>query len=104
MNKVFKIAAIVALPMLASACAAVPSSNGYGWLNRSRAAESVTSNAVARKTGTACAENIVGVVIGDSSIEAAKKDGKISSVVSVDYDVVNVLYLYGKRCTIVHGN
>jgi len=57
------------------------------------------------KSGTACAKSILGIVsMGDASLEAAKKAGGITTVSDVDHDIFNVLGVYGKTCTIVHGD
>lgn len=58
----------------------------------------------AGSTGKACSTNWFGLVsAGDSSIDAAKKDGDITLVSSVDRQYVNVLFLWGRSCTIVQG-
>lgn len=55
------------------------------------------------KTGRACATNILGLYIsGDMSVEAAKKDGKITKVSSIDKDVKSYA-VYSEVCTIVTG-
>lgn len=65
----------------------------------------VTSLSKGTKTGTACAFNICGIIgLGDSSIEAAKKEGGIQEVVSFDHTYTKVLGFYGKHCVIVKGN
>jgi len=56
------------------------------------------------KTGEACANSILGLIAtGDASIEAAKKEGGITKVATVDHSTTNVLYFYGQYCTIVTG-
>lgn len=56
------------------------------------------------KTGTACVKSFVGLLaLGDGSIAAAKAEGGISRVSTVDYDVFNVLGVYGQYCTVVRG-
>ncbi len=56
------------------------------------------------KKGEACAMSILGLVaVGDASIEGAKKDGGITKVATVDHSTLNILYLYGQYCTVVHG-
>jgi len=68
----------------------------------------VDNEVAATKTGESCVTNILGVVVrGDSSIEAAKKNGGIKRVSYVDrtFDGFQ-LYIpfYQKGCTVVHGN
>lgn len=68
-------------------------------------AVAVTSNDGASKMGKACTSNILGIAaMGDASVDAAKKNGGISKVASIDGEVFNVLGLYGTYCTIVRGN
>ncbi|WP_025178473.1 adhesin Lsa14 [Leptospira kirschneri] len=57
--------------------------------------------------GKACSKNILWLVsFGDSSIEAAKADGKITKVASIEYEQLGVLYgaIYHKFCTVVTGS
>lgn len=63
----------------------------------------VTAETHATKKGTSCTTGVLGFVWGDASIEAAKTDGRISKVASVDVENTNVLYVYGKSCTVVRG-
>ena len=58
---------------------------------------------VATKTGKSCAEGVLGLAWGDASIEAAMAAGGISRISFVDHTNFNVLFIYGKYCTIVHG-
>ncbi len=61
------------------------------------------SDVKAAKEGTACAQSVLGIVTwGDASIEAAKKEGGIKKVASVDHESFAVL-VYGKYCTIIKG-
>lgn len=57
------------------------------------------------KTGRACMTSVIGVVAaGNASIVAAKADGGITKVATVDYNVTNVLLgLYGRYCTVITG-
>lgn len=55
--------------------------------------------------GSACAVNILGLVVaGSSSIERAKSDGDITRISSVDVQYRNILGLVGWTCTVVHGD
>jgi len=58
------------------------------------------------KSGEACSNGILGLVAwGDSSVDAAKKAGQISSVHSVEYGATGVLgFVYTQTCTVVHGD
>ncbi|MFW6457137.1 MAG: TRL-like family protein [Planctomycetota bacterium] len=57
----------------------------------------------ANKTGMATAKGIVLFYFGDNSIDTAMKNGNISRIHHVDYKTLNVLGVYVKRTTIVHG-
>lgn len=56
------------------------------------------------KKGEACASSILGLfATGDASIEAAKQDGGIREVTSVDHESTSIFGLYATYCTIVTG-
>ena len=56
------------------------------------------------KRGEACVISVLAIASGgDASIGAAKANGGITKVASVDYDVMNVLGVYGQYCTVVKG-
>ncbi len=97
---------ILSTVALLGACAYTSQPAGMGGLvTQTKAPVMATSNSGASKTGTACAENFLGlVVMGDASVEAAKKDAKITNVSSVSLDNFGVLGLYAKSCTVVTGN
>ncbi|EMP08112.1 TRL-like family protein [Leptospira interrogans] len=64
-------------------------------------------NAENTSIGKACSKNILWLVsFGDSSIEAAKADGKITKVASIEYEQLGVFYgaIYHKFCTVVTGS
>lgn len=57
------------------------------------------------KKGKACVMNYLGLIEkGDASIEAAKENGGITAVATVDSQVKSLLFFYGEYCTIVTGN
>ncbi|XGC81995.1 TRL-like family protein [Bdellovibrio bacteriovorus] len=86
-------------------CASPMTKSGAALWNSVKEAGMVTEAKEATKTGTACQKNILGIVNdGDSSIEAAKKEGGIATVSSVDYDIFSAFFLYAKVCTTVKGN
>ncbi len=63
----------------------------------------LVSETTGTKTGRACATNILGLYIsGDMSVEAAKKNGKIQKVASVDKDIKSYA-VYSEVCTVVTG-
>jgi hypothetical protein len=55
------------------------------------------------KVGEAKATAIVGVALGDASIETAMKNGGITKVHHVDTKVRNILGVYAEYTTIVYG-
>ena len=58
----------------------------------------------AQKIGTACATGILGLVAtGDASIEAAKRNGNITKVATVDRNSTGIAFFYAEYCTIVSG-
>jgi len=59
--------------------------------------------ATASKTGTAKSQGILGVALGDSSIETAMANGGITKVHHVDTHVTNILGIYATYETIVYG-
>jgi hypothetical protein len=64
-----------------------------------------SESASGAKTGVSHSSSYFGMVaIGDSSIEAAKANGGISKVTSVDFEAKNILGIYGKYTTTVRGD
>lgn len=65
---------------------------------------SVSAEQGGEKQGKSKCHSILGIVgYGDCSIEAAKKNGGISMVSSVDYDFFTVLGIYAGYTVIVTG-
>lgn len=64
-----------------------------------------TAKADTLKQGKACAESILGLLAhGDASVRAAKENGGITEVSSVDHSARNFLNIVGEWCTLVRGN
>ncbi len=62
------------------------------------------NNGTATKVGTSqCTSILSAVAIGDASIETAKKNGGITKVYHVDYDVKNILGIIGTYKVTVYG-
>lgn len=55
------------------------------------------------KTGIASSKAIILFNTGDASIGTAMKNGGITKIHHVDYDVTNILFLYNEVKTIVYG-
>lgn len=69
-----------------------------------KANDSVTSNAVSKKTGTAKCIAVLGLVaVGDCSIESAMKNGGITKIHHVDYNAKNFLGIYAEYTVDVYG-
>ena len=67
-------------------------------------AETGSPSTAPLKEGKACAESILGLLArGDASVRAAKQNGKITEVISVDHSARNLLNIVGEWCTIVRG-
>jgi hypothetical protein len=57
------------------------------------------------KEGKVCSYSILSLVaFGNSTIAAAKKDGKITNVAEVNNTAFSILGLYGRYCTVITGN
>ena len=64
----------------------------------------LATNGSGNKVGRACGKNYLGLFItGDMSVEAAKKDGKITQVASVDKEIKSYA-VYSEVCTVVRGH
>lgn len=56
------------------------------------------------RTGEACVSGILSLVAwGDASVDAAKKDGVVTDVESVEFKSFTILGIYSQGCTQVHG-
>ncbi len=85
-----------------SGCAGVPLVGGaYTDIQYS---EDATANPIGNRVGEACAVSYLGLVAtGDASIEAARRNGGITMISTVDKSHKNILFFYAKNCTIVRG-
>ena len=67
--------------------------------------ESVPPPAAHLKDGKACADSILGLIAkGDASVRAAKENGGITEVTSVDHSARNFLGIVGEWCALVRGH
>lgn len=63
------------------------------------------NNEPGSKEGRACMNSYLSfVAVGDASVEAAKRNGGITKVSTIDYEVNNVLGFMGEYCTVVTGS
>jgi len=76
---------------------------GYSLIAQTNEPTLVTNNP-GTKVGKACGTNILSIFSqGDMSVEAAKANGKIKTVATVDREVTNFV-VYAKVCTVVTGS
>ena len=89
--------------LLLGACATPSTEVGIALFSDTVQPMMVTNNSGATKVGRACGKNYLGLFIqGDMSVEAAKKDGKITQVASIDKEIKSYA-LYAEVCTVVRG-
>ncbi|MFT5032688.1 MAG: hypothetical protein ACI9OO_000619 [Bacteroidia bacterium] len=91
--------------VFATGCASVTSPVGYAGIFTSvNGPVALTENVGSRKTGEACASNVLGLFAsGDASIDKARRNGEIAKISTVDHSSLSVLFIYSKYCTIVKG-
>jgi TRL-like protein family len=89
-----------------AACGPVVSSPALGTTyNETKFGNIATAETATSKEGKACATSILGAVAqGDASIMAAKANGGVTKVTSVDHSAKSILGIWGEWCTIVKGN
>ena len=104
-TRVRAICFVLLAPIALGGCAVVASPVGNGFAYTSVKGPVATGTTTgASHEGRACASNYVGfIALGDASIAAAKQQGGITSVASVDHDSTSVLGLFSRFCTIVRG-
>ncbi|MGK5083608.1 TRL-like family protein [Bdellovibrionota bacterium FG-1] len=85
-------------------CATARSPVSGFWYADVRSGVAATSNQAGNRVGEACASSILGLIAtGDSSIEAARRNGGITMISSVDEKAKSILGLWAEYCTIVRG-
>ncbi len=98
------IAGLLMLALMVSGCAYAVSPVMGGLYTGVKAPIAATNLEKSSKTGTAVCKSILGIVaLGDCSIDAAMKDGKISKVHHVDHETMSILFLYATYTTVVSG-
>ena len=94
---------VLAGTLLLGACATPSTEVGIALFSDTVQPLMVTDNSGSTKVGRACGKNYLGLFItGDMSVEAAKKDGKITHVTSIDKEIKSYA-LYAEVCTVVRG-
>ena len=103
MLKKLALATAVSTTLLLSGCATGPSPVGVGLITDVKGPITATGE-TGSKTGTSCANTIIGLFnSGDASIEAAKAAGGISVFASADYNTKGVYPFVGETCVTVTG-
>lgn len=102
MKKILILFALGASCMLMGCATIMPMGSAY---TGTKLPFMVTGNGgVSTKTGEAKCVSVMGLVaVGDCSIETAKKNGGITKVNHVDWNVNNILGVYGSYTVIVSG-
>jgi hypothetical protein len=104
MKNLVMITSIVSLATLSGCAINQNLHNGYAFYGERSEPIAVTGAAGKSKVGKACTKNYLGIyAVGDNSLEAAKKEGGIHTVSSVDVEVSNIGPFYIHSCTVVHG-
>lgn len=106
MKKIFSLVAAAGIFVAAfSSCAMVGTPAGASTLYTDVAhSESVTSNALGTKVGTAKVVNILGAITtGDASVQTAAKNAGIRKISHVDCKKTNILGLYATYTVFVYG-
>jgi hypothetical protein len=102
--KYLKMVLVAAAGMNLAACATASSPVSGAWYMDVKGPVAVTSAYGGTAEGKACASSLLGLIAtGDASVEAAKKNGGIAQVVSIDHTSNNLLGIFAKYCLIVHG-
>lgn len=99
-----KLFAICLAAGLLGGCYFRSADTGFSLLGHTSNAGQVTDNVgVIRRQGKACSTNILHLfAFGDSSIATAKRNGGITKVYSVDYEL-NTFVVGANVCTLVSG-
>mgnify|MGYP001567326605 CR=1 FL=1 len=64
----------------------------------------ISSNQAGNRVGEACSKSFAGIIaVGDSSIEAARRNGGITMISSVDEHMNSFLGIFAKYCVVVRG-
>ena len=96
---------ITAAAFSLAACQIVASPMAGTTFNETKYGNIATAETATTKEGKACGTSILGAFAqGDASIVAAKANGGITKVSSVDHYAKSILGIYGEWCTIVKGN
>ena len=99
----FPVVLLSGLMLLATACVQSPTGPGILYMDVKGTLGAAGGTETSRK-GEACASTILALfAFGDASLEAAKLDGNITQVTTVDHHSTNFIG-FGKFCTVVYGS
>ncbi len=105
MRKVIALVALGSTSLLLQSCISGIMTRPVGAVYANVSDPVEATSAVGTRTGEATSTSYLGcVAVGDSSIEAAKKNGGISTVSSVDVKRTNILGVITKYTTVVKGH
>ena len=97
-----KVLLLAASTLMLGACATPVTEAGMAIFAQTTQPLMVTGS-TGNRTGRACATNVVGILVsGDMSVEAAKKNGRITQVASIDKEIKGY-GIYAEVCTVVTG-
>jgi hypothetical protein len=104
MNRAALFGLVATIGLTATGCMTVASPVA-GWVfTDAKYGDTATTATAATKEGRACATSILAMVAtGDASVAAAKANGGITEVSSVDHTAKNILGVFGEFCTVVKG-
>ena len=104
MNKTILVLGVAGMISVLSGCATARSPVTGVWYTDTHSGVAATSNQAGNRVGEACASTILGLIgTGDASIEAARRNGGITMISSVDDHSKSILGLWAEYCTIVRG-
>ncbi|TNF68903.1 MAG: TRL-like protein family [Gammaproteobacteria bacterium] len=104
-KKLFLLSAVSSTVLLSGCASYLPMGQIYTGVHGAPVSGQINPNVAPAKEGKACSISILGLVaVGDMTVDSAAKEGGISQVASVGYTSQNILGVYGKYCTIVHGS
>ena len=106
MKKLLALGALAASAAFMTGCGVFPmkgNSMAAITMNHVVSEPDVDNSVLPAKKGMAKSTAIILFSSGDASIGAAMRDGGITKIHHVDYDVKNILFFYNEVTTIVYG-
>ncbi len=106
MKKLLALGALAASAAFMTGCGVVPmkgNSMAPITINHVVSDSEIDNSVLPAKKGMAKSTAIILFNSGDASVGAAMRDGGITKIHHVDYDVKNILFLYNEVTTIVYG-